>query len=243
MLLNLLKPIITTPVSTLVLLISGIVFTLHFRMHGKANTWFITGLHSLRPLRFALFYGIGLVLAYGLLIQAMWFFPRYMHPLALFLLISSIIVLPNPGSLNLQIRSIHQVTVAMFVLFEAIWSSQYIVMKPIPNGYFGIANWANTHLAGSIIGTYQPGALCYWGENIQVVDLDGIIDHSIIQARRNSQLGTAIYERGVDWVLHWDIKPGYSADGDLSMLKLDRAIPGIYSWNRQWYLFKVESAR
>lgn len=239
----LLKPLLTTPLSTLALLVSGLVATIILRRVQPQPLRAIWSpfLQKVQPLRFALIYGLMLVLAYGLLVPALWFFPRYLQPLALFLLIGSVAIIPELSHLSRRNQRLLGGALALLLLVEMVGGARFLWIEPTPNGYLGIAQWVNQNLAGATVGSYQTGALSYWGDRVQVVNMDGIVDRTILAARKAGQLGAALHDREVDWVIHWSKDPGFPPDGDLSLLNYQQPISTIQTWDLQWHLFKVES--
>src|SRR5262249_46969034 len=162
---------IAAPVSTFLIFMSASVLTLIRRHRRQPDVKLWANLQRLRPLRFGLVYGVALALAYGLVVPAFWFFDRYEQPLGIFTLIAGVALLPEPGSLA-SVRSRRQLrgAVAALVLVEALAGARLLVVRPDPNGYLGIAQWADAQLAGSTVAAYQPGALYYWATRIRIVD-------------------------------------------------------------------------
>lgn len=238
---GLLKPLITAPLSTLVLLVSGIGATIvlrRLRPQPIGAIWF-TFWQRVQPLRFGLIYGVMLLLAYGLLVPALWFFPRYLQPLALFVLIATVAAIPDLSHLGLRKQRWLGTALALLLLAEVYSGARFLWLQPAPNGYLGIAQWVNHNLAGATVGSYQSGALSYWGDQITVVNMDGIVDRTTLAARQEGRLGEALQERQVDWVIHWTPKPGFPPDGDLSLLHYQQPITDVQTWDFQWHLFKV----
>ena len=196
-------------------------------------------MQRVRPLRFAAWYCAMLFLAYWLLIPAAWFFERYWQPIALFALIATVLMLPNGDDLPLRSRQAMRGAVLVFVLFEATFALRFLVIQPKPNGYRSIALWVDQNLAGDTVGAFQSGALGYWAERVRVVNLDGVVDRTSLQARREGRTIDQLRRRQVDWLLDWTELPGMPVDGDLSAVKLQYQIPDIQTWDLRWYLFRV----
>ncbi len=180
----------------------------------------------LRPLRFAAFYSIAMLLAYWLYIPAYWFFDRYLHPIAFFALLANVIALPDPRTLALRARRVLSGLVLAFLLIEIAFSARYLLITPQPDGYLTIARWVQTNLAGQTVGAYQAGAIGYWADQTQVVVLDGVVDRTALQARETGQVGEELRQRGISWVLDWTTTAGLPGDGDLR-LEAPQEIPEI----------------
>lgn len=241
----LLQPLLTTPWSVLVLLVSGIVATIYIRRvrpQPMGALWSPV-LQKVQPLRFALLYGILILLAYGLFVPALWFFPRYLQPLALFLLIGAVALIPDLTHLARRQQRLLGTALVLLLLVEIVGGARFLWLTPAPNGYLGIAQWVNSTLAGATVGSYQTGALSYWGDQVQIVNMDGIVDRTILAARRQGQLGAALQAREVDWVIHWSKTPGFLPDGDLSLLQYQEPISAVQTWDFQWHLFKVAPSK
>jgi hypothetical protein len=118
-------------------------------------------------------------------------------------------------------------------------SARFLVVQPTPDGYVTIARWVNANLAGQTVGMFQSGAAGYWADNVTIVNLDGVIDRSVLAARRAGRLGDELRRRDVDWVIDWETIAGLPADGELR-LEAAREIPGVQTWGSKWYLFKVK---
>jgi hypothetical protein len=237
---RLLGPLLTTPYSTLI----GLVVLLAGLLVGRRQQpleRLRAGLERARPLRFALFYCVALFLAYSLFIPAHWFFARYLHPLALFILLATVLLVPDPAARPRRQRRALQSGLYALVVAELALGGSLLVVRPQQDGYLDIGLWAHQHLAGQTIGSYQAGALSYWADDrTTVVNLDGIVDRYAFRARREGRLQDEIRRRGVRWVLDWKPQPGYPYDGDFSMLAPQQEIPNIRSLGAPWYLFKVE---
>jgi hypothetical protein len=234
-----LSVILTGPRSTMLLLVVGVVSVLVLRLRSQPVRWPQRLRQHLRPLRFAAFYSIAMLLAYWLYIPAYWFFDRYLHPIAFFALLAGAIGLPDPHTLALRPRRVFGGLVLAFLLIEAAFSARYLLATPQPDGYLTIARWVQANMAGQTVGAYQAGAIGYWADQTQVVVLDGVVDRTALEARQTGRMGEELRQRGVDWVLDWVTTAGLPGDGDLG-LEAPQEIPEIQTWGRRWYLFKVK---
>jgi hypothetical protein len=232
-----LSVLLTAPRSTAVLVCAGVLALLLRRKHR--GLMLRAAAERLRPLRFAAFYSIALLAAYWLYIPAYWFFDRYLHPIALFALIAGIVAMPGLPNRAPRFRRAASVAIGAFLLIEAAFSARFLLSQPEPDGYLTIARWADANLAGQTVGMFQSGAAGYWAQQITVVNLDGVIDRSVLAARRDGRLGDELRRRHVDWVIDWETTAGLPADGELH-LGPPQEIPGIRTWGSKWYLFKVE---
>lgn len=236
---RLLKPLLTTPYTTLAA-IGTLLVVASLRRARPLLAWLRLGMARTRPLRFALWYAGAMLLAYSMFIPAHWFFERYLHPLALFTLVAVIACLPVPRTLPGRWQRPTQITVELIVMLELALGTLLLLAQPPQDGYLPIGLWAEEHLAGQIIGSYQAGALSYWvGDRTTIVNLDGIVDRGTFRARKAGQLDAEIRRRGITWVLDWKPQPGYPPDGDFRILAFQQEIPTIRSLGAPWYLFKV----
>jgi hypothetical protein len=232
-----LSVLFTAPRSTGVLLCAGIIALL--LLPSRRGQLLHAAGRRLRPLRFAAFYCAALSLAYWLYIPAYWFFDRYLHPVALFALIAGAAVLPDPRSLLPRARRLAGAAVLVFIVIEAGLTARFLAIQPAPDGYLTIARWVGANFGGQTVGMFQSGAAGYWADGVTVVNLDGVIDRTVLAARRDGRLGDELRRRHIQWVIDWEMTAGLPGDGDLR-LGPPREIPGIQTWGSTWYLFKVE---
>jgi hypothetical protein len=233
---------LTTPLSTLVLLIAGILaFVAGRRRYGRTPQWLLTGLQRLWPLRAGLLFCLLTLLAYWLYLPAYWFFDRYMQPAALFLLLSSVLMLPDPAVLPAQQRrALGGATLGLTALMATL-SLRLLIARPEANGYLQVARWANENLPGQNLASYQIGAIGYWAEGVRIFNLDGVVDRTALAARREGRLGAELQRRDGHWLLDWENPPGLASDNIRDVVRLQRPLPPeVKSWGVSWYLFRVE---
>jgi hypothetical protein len=233
-----LSVLITAPRSTMLLLLVGVCSLIVLRRQKRAEQALRAWMQRLRPLRFAAFYSLAILLAYWLYIPAYWFFDRYLHPIALFALLAGVLSLPDPRTLVPRWQQILNGAVALFLVLELAMSVRYLLITPQPDGYLTIARWVQANLPGQTVGAFQAGAIGYWADQVQVVVLDGVVDRTALQARREGRLGELIRERNILWVLDWETTAGLPSDG-LQNLGPPQHIPGIQTWGASWYRFEV----
>jgi len=75
---------------------------------------------------------------------------------------------------------------------------------------------------------------------VRVVNLDGVVDRTSLEARGEGRTMDQLRRREVDWVIDWTETPGLPVDGDLGPVELQYRIPDVQSWDLPWNLFKVQ---
>ncbi|NJO06901.1 MAG: hypothetical protein HC876_16040 [Chloroflexaceae bacterium] len=234
-----LSVLLSTPYSTMLLAL-GIVGTVLVRRRLKQpNDWLRQGWHRLQPLGFVLLCGLLMLLAYWLYISAYWFFDRYLHPLTLFITIALVVLLPAPALLLPRMQRVYTSSLAVMLALQCGLSAWLLVAQPAPNGYLTIARWVNANLGGSTVGAFQVGAIGYWADDVEFVNLDGVVDGRAYDAIKANRMGAYLAERDVEWVIDWTDPPGGPhVIWDERVVYVEE-IPDLTTWGDTWYLFEV----
>lgn len=197
-------------------------------------------------------FGITLFASYTLYVLGPWFFHRYLFPLSVPLLALSVPVWVRiSASLEQRFGSGPHFAMAALILGLSLSTATFQSLvwgKADPDlGYRNLGLWAGRHFdAGTTVGSSQTGALAYYAPQLDVVNLDGVVSREALQSLRERTHFEYIRERGLDYVLGWEININFIRvhssqleDGDLVH---EGTIPGFRSWNNPWEIYRVAPA-
>ncbi|HTO90310.1 MAG TPA: hypothetical protein VMJ70_04200 [Candidatus Sulfotelmatobacter sp.] len=204
------------------------------------------GLRRLAP--FACFVAL-LLLAHTYWVATSWYFPRYFFPV-LPLLLGAVAVLTQALATSLVPQTRLRLAAALAVLTVVGNVAQPPFLKVFLSrdsrtlGYMNLGRWARDRFVpGTVVGGMQTGALAYFGEGLQVVNLDGVVNTAALRATFHRRILDYARASGVTWVVGWkddaDYLVTHTAGADSSALTLAEPITGFLSWNQPWYLWRL----
>lgn len=160
--------------------------------------------------------GIVVSLFYILYLPAFWFFPRYLH-ISIFAMIASVITAfwIVAQSLDKHGGTIFWGLGLLIILFN-IHKDMIFFSEPDGSLYNGVAgakgyreiaiDILSSIPSRSVIGAQQSGALGYYaGENIRVVNLDGVVDGGAYKAIKKRELSKFIIASNIDYIVGWNV--------------------------------------
>jgi len=190
------------------------------------------------------------IFAYTFYIGAHWYFDRYFFPLFIPLLIfTSFLIYRIYESLDSsRFKNLMLICITAVIFFGNVLRpgiKGFLFDDSIDlNGYVHIAKCLNEDLPkGSTLGALQSGAIGYFAENINVVNLDGVVNYDAYTALRDKRLIEYIRECKIDYLALWDFNYGllyYTSPsikpGDLTLIK---EYDTFKTLGFNWYIYKV----
>ncbi len=192
--------------------------------------------------------------AYAFYVYGFWAFFRYLYPVSVLLLLYA-------GEVcDLCLESIRKVwqkkvlfssLLALLLLGNAADSRlRYLLSakEPSHSGYMDLGLWARDNFAaGTKLGSGQSGALEYFADKLQVINLDGVVNSSSYRALKEKRFMSYAREIGLQYILGWNsefrffkrFSEGYR-EGELVMVKQIRE---FHFWDqRRWNVYRVNPA-
>jgi hypothetical protein len=207
-------------------------------------------LETFRPSAPAWAYGVAVALAYPLHIYAVWFFPRYLYPLTVPLLLTlgllgDFLLDALPGT---RMRAL--ATGGLVVALLATWGARrdlrelFSSQDTASRGYMNLGLWASRTLPpGTAIGSSQSGALSYFAPTLRVVNLDGVVNRACLDSLLRRRNIDYILDSGVEYVVGWTVNIRFIkvlSDRPIEPhLESLGVIPGFRSWGSEWHLYRV----
>ena len=204
----------------------------------------------LRSIAIPLCFVSGLYLAYTLYILGYWFFDRYLFPVLLVLIIALVglmsVVEPAVRFADRRLFAKGAVGLALLACAAHPLFLQLFLSGNDPNaGYRNPALWVRNYASpGAILGVPQSGAMAYYRNGYEVLNLDGVVNQRAYAALRETRLQEYIAEQRITMIVGWPadidfIKKNSSAEG-FSALEYSGTIPVFRSWGQPWLVYTVE---
>lgn len=203
-----------------------------------------------RVIAIALIYGTIIFCAYSLYIFGEWYFARYLFPITLVFLLILARLIDNCSAYfaNKRIRFVFN-TVLILILATSIiyypkFRSYYLNKDTTTWGYMNIGLWAKERFEdGTRIASSQTGALAYFADNLDVINIDGVVNKSCFEALKEKRNIEYIRENRIEYILGWKINIKFidkeSADYKPDDLIFVEKIDEFTSWKFTWYLYQV----
>lgn len=192
----------------------------------------------------------GLFVGYVYFIFGVWFFPRYLYPVNIVLLLFAAVIidtiLRNIPSVWLR-RSVLVIIVLIIGGVNIGANKLYELYTPTPgasNGYMRIGLWAKEQFPeGTVIGSCQSGALGYFARQCRVVNLDGVVNKRCYEALKEKRIPEFLQTEKVEYVIGWPLNMSFlSRQSDsplMGHLSPAKDVPEIVSWSSNWLYYKV----
>jgi hypothetical protein len=197
-----------------------------------------------------------LFLAYAFVIFGHWHFPRYLFPLALpitwtFARAVDALAAPRASTAPGAQRTSPALGAVLVIVTAAVLTFQppfARLFAPVSGqwGYRAIGEWARGHFpAGTRIGASQSGALGYFADSLQVINLDGVVNRDIYEAMRAGRALDYVRASGVRWLvwqddIDWLVRE--TAGASPAAIEFTGEIPGIRTFGEPWGLYRVAEA-
>ncbi len=198
----------------------------------------------------AAIFAILLFAAYTLYVFGPWFYMRYLFSSAIaFLLLLALLVdlllqkMPHESHRRIAAMGI-TVLIAALNLVDPEFRQTYFSGEKPASGYMNVGLWAKrTFVPGTVIGCAQSGAIGYFADSLQIINLDGVVSKSCYESLLHFKTMAYLRERRVQFVVGWYSNFQYlehqSETGRLEGLGPPTKIEGIQSWGYDWYVAKV----
>ena len=234
-------------VSKTILVGGGVTLVLLLLLRGKSSGRIQERSAWVWP---AVIFSIMLFAAYTLYVFGPWFYTRYLFSSSIaFLLIFALLVdlLLEKLSYERQKR-IAAIGIAGLIsvvnLADPGFREIYVAGEKPASGYMNVGLWAKRSFShGTVIGCAQSGAIGYFADSLQVVNLDGVVSKSSYESLLHFRSLGYLRERRVQYVVGWYSNFQYlehqSEGGRLEGLGPITKIEGIQSWGYDWYLARV----
>ncbi len=188
--------------------------------------------------------------AYTLYVFGPWFFERYLFPITIAMVLlfaavtSSLLEALNRKSFVVVTAAALAALVGTLDITDPGFAGPFVRADSTRLGYMNIGRWAQkTFTPGTVIGSAQSGALGYFADSLNVVNLDGVVSKSCYESLRGFRMMEYLRERRVQYVVGWysnfqylEHQSGGLGRGDLGGLK---KVGGFTSWGYDWYVAKV----
>jgi hypothetical protein len=194
---------------------------------------------AVRPHRRLFAYAGAMFVSYVFLVPAVWFFSRYMIACAL----APTMLLATLGE-RLSTKALAPVAAALAIATLLMPLTSWLYVEQLANGYMNIGLWAKQRFpAGTRLGSMQTGGLAYFADDLQVVNLDGVVSAEAYDALTHHTMGAYLKQEKVRYVVGWPINFKFLGDHspDLPATawhKLEDT--GVTSWGRKWELYEVD---
>jgi len=188
--------------------------------------------------------------AYSLYIFGPWFYPRYLYPVCVVLIVTFgwtisrlFAVNVTPGGRMTAVIFVGMICLAVNLVDPEL-RRLFNSTDDRELGYMNLGVWASKSFPpGTVLGGFQSGALGYFAENMSVVNLDGVVSRSCYDALVERRAMDFIRQRKVQFVLGWEINIRFliqqSETYDPEDMTVVKEIEGFRSWRRKWYLLRV----
>jgi hypothetical protein len=195
-----------------------------------------------------LIFSILIFIAYSFYIFTVWYFARYFYPIMLqfnFLLLFVIDRLIYRKKKWLMAYSFLIITfITVMNIKSPEFTDLYFSKDNLRVGYMYIGNWVKNNLPpGTRIGAAQSGALSYFADNQQIINLDGCVNKPFYEACLQKKGIEYVKAKKIDFIIDWTCNIEYIKfmssnynDKDLTYLKtIDSNRLGV----SKWFVYRV----
>lgn len=180
-----------------------------FVKRKNQNHWMYGFSSYFKPWAILLAFCITLIFSYGLYIMGWWFYDRYLFCL-IFIPIVAIVATAdlylkktqNPNAA----RNLIFLVLAVCLIQPRFWTMELGINNEKYQGYRSLGIWLNETLPkGSTVGSMQTGGLGFYGTNLRVINLDGVVNKAALDALKAGQIEQYIKNEGLDYIVGWDV--------------------------------------
>ena len=231
--------------------ISIILFILIIIAFKKKSLSFKKLYNNLQPFNAVLIFSLLLFLSYTFYIFTYWFFDRYYFPLTLIFILYTFVMIDYvlPSFKSNKTRVVFSLIIFFIIIFTNTlrigFRDLYFQRETENSGYSKIGIWTNENFKeGTIIGSTQTGAIGYFGDKLNVINLDGVVNAECFEALQKKNLMDYIKSKKIEFIVGWENNIEFIKresenfkDGDLIFIK---KIEGIKNYGLDWYIYKVD---
>jgi hypothetical protein len=201
-----------------------------------------------------LLFSIILFCAYAFYVFGLSYFNRYLYPLILLPIIYMMTMIDTLNLHLVQNKSKHILNLALIVFIVASAALRpsvqalYFSKETQLVGYMNLGIWARDNIPnGTTVGSSQTGALGYFAQNLNVINLDGVVNRRCFEALKEKRNIEYIRQMKIEYIIGWqeniDFIRRESASFKPDDLEYIRSIVGFKSWWDDWYLYRVNYKR
>ncbi len=195
-------------------------------------------------------FGLLIFLAYTCHVFGIWYFPRYLFPITLGLILLASMLLEAIVARATPAARVVVTTAVLLLLIGGLgWSGQlrrYYDAPPNRDlGYMNLGLWARDYFEpGTAVGSAQTGGLAYFADNLRVINLDGVVNRAGFEALVEGRMMDYIREANIDYVIGWNLNMYYicgrSRNYNESELEWIMQINDFTSWTHFWHVYRVQ---
>lgn len=244
---TILYPAYKSPILFLAVIFLGIYA---FRKRKDPQHWLAGFSTHFNQWAIVLAFCVTLVFAYGLYIMGWWFYDRYLYCLIFIPLVSIVAAShlyleksENPKAS----RNLMMLTIAVCLIQPRFWTMELGINSEENQGYRTVGLWLNEKLPkGSTVGAMQTGGLGFYGTNLNVINLDGVVNKAALDALKSGSIEQYMQDENIDYYVGWKVntmcltRTSQLGEGFIEKLTLIEKSKFI-TWSfSAWDLYKVE---
>lgn len=210
---------------------------------------------ALRGLTLPLLTGLALMVFYVLYVRTWYFFERYMYSTSIAITLMTVTLIAHKlHALGPQAKRVGAAASLVLLLGSTLWRpglgelsyswSRLLELSPAQNiGYRRVGLWAREHIpAGSVVGATQSGAIAYFAPQLKVLNLDGVVHASALEALRAKRIDAYIIQHDAQYLIEWPqsvtgfLNP-QSQHQSSALFSPGAPIPDTYAWGSQFSLY------
>jgi hypothetical protein len=188
---------------------------------------------------------------YTLYIGAWWYFPRYLLPaMVVLLLVLARLAEAILGAVPERARPLAALALLALCVLGPNRDGrnlETLLLRSCGEGYRPIALWARAAWPeGTRIGGCQSGALGYYADRLVVVNLDGVVNRACLESLRARRNLEYIAGCGVEYVIGWDVNLEDLREHSAGIREDDLVpvdgVPEIRTWGLPWRVVRLAAA-
>jgi hypothetical protein len=188
-----------------------------------------------------------LIMAYTFYIPAYWFFERYFYPICVVTLLV-VATYADQVFQRIEEKSSHPTAIVLIAVIIVLNVQQRYFLELLfsdgryDRGYMRIGLWASREFKpNTVIGAMQSGGIGYFGENLRVVNLDGVVNKAAHESITKGKMMDYIRSQNVEFIIGWKADSEFialrsSKSNDLIFL---RQIEEVRASSHPWLLWKT----
>lgn len=236
--------------SPLLYIVGAVLLIWAFRKRRDQSHWLAGFSSYFSPWAIIIAFSVTLIFSYGLYIMGWWFYDRYLFCL-IFIPIVAVVTASHlyleKSSNPKAARNILLAVIALCLVQPRLWTMELGINSKDYQGYRSLGIWLNETLpAGSTVGSMQTGGLGFYGTNLNVINLDGVVNKPALEALKAGQIEKYIQDEQLDYIVGWNVNTtalartsqlGEGIKDKLTLLETSEFVTWYFS---DWDLYKVE---